>query len=79
MIIAQPNFMAVRDDIPDEVVYLITKTIYQNLPFLHYIHSGTKSISLDKAIEGLPIPLHPGAARFYREQGIDIPDTLIVH
>jgi len=75
--IAQPNFMAVRNDIPVDVVYLITKTIYQNLPFLHYIHSGTRSISLENAIRGLTVPLHPGAARFYREQGIDIPDSLI--
>lgn len=76
--IAQPNFLAVRDDIDDEAVYLIVKTIYNNLPFLHIIHSATRTMALSKAIEGLPIPLHPGAARFYREQGIDIPDHLIV-
>ncbi len=35
-------------------------------------------MDLDKAINGLPVPLHPGAARFYREQGIDIPDNLII-
>jgi TRAP-type uncharacterized transport system substrate-binding protein len=29
------------------------------------------------AINGLPAPLHPGAARYYREQGIEIPDRLI--
>ncbi len=75
--IAQPNFMVVRDDVDDEVVYLIVKTIYRNLPFLHIIHSATRTMALSKAIEGLPIPLHPGAARFYREQGIDIPDHLI--
>lgn len=76
--IAQPNFLAVRNDVDDEAVYLIVKTIYQNLPFLHIIHSATKALSLTKAIDGLPVPLHPGAARFYREQGIDIPDHLIV-
>ncbi len=76
--IAQPNFMAVRNDIDDETVYLIVKTIYQNLPFLHIIHSATKAMALEMAIDGLPVPLHPGAARFYREQGIEIPDHLIV-
>ena len=35
-------------------------------------------MSLEKAIAGLPVPLHPGAARFYREQGIKIPAQLIV-
>lgn len=76
--IAQPNFLAVRNDIDDDVVYLIVKTIYENLPFLHIIHSATTTMALEQAINGLPVPLHPGAARFYREQGIDIPDNLIV-
>lgn len=76
--IAQPNFLAVHADIDDEVVYLLVKTIYRNLPFLHIIHSATEAITLGAAIDGLPVPLHPGAARFYREQGMEIPDRLIV-
>jgi uncharacterized protein len=74
--IAQPNFLAVRDDIPEEDVYLITKTMYENLPFLQNIHAATKDMALEKAIVGLPLPLHPGAVRFYEEQGIEIPDRL---
>jgi len=75
--IAQPNIMAARADVSEEDVYQITKTIYENLPFLNNIHPATKAMALDKAIAGLPMPLHPGAARFYREQGIDIPERLI--
>ncbi|MGA1862745.1 TAXI family TRAP transporter solute-binding subunit [Deferribacter thermophilus] len=75
--IAQPNFLAVRPDLPEETVYLITKTIYENLPFLHNIHKATKAMSLDKAIDGLPVPLHPGAAKFYKEKGIKIPANLL--
>jgi len=75
--IAQPNFLAVRSDVDDQAVYLILKTIYHNLPFLHIIHSATQAMSLDKAIADLPVPLHPGAARFYREQGLSIPEQLI--
>ena len=74
--IAQPNFLAVRDDIPEEDVYLITKTMYENLPFLQNIHAATKAMALEQAIAGLPVPLHPGAVRFYEEQGIEIPDRL---
>lgn len=75
--IAQPNFLAVRSDVDDETVYLIVKTIYRNLKFLHIIHSATQAMALEKAIVGLPVPLHPGAARFYREQGLEIPQELI--
>jgi uncharacterized protein len=77
MTIAQPNFLAVRADIDDEAVYLITKTIYENLPFLNAIHKATTAMSTDKALAGLPMPLHPGAARYYREIGMAIPDNLI--
>jgi TRAP transporter TAXI family solute receptor len=76
MTVAQPNFLAVREDVPADDVYLITKTMYENLPFLQNIHAATKDMALEKAITGLPVPLHPGAARFYEEQGIKIPDQL---
>lgn len=75
--IAQPNILSVRADVPEEDVYEITKTIYANLPFLNNIHPATKAMALEKAIAGLPMPLHPGAARFYREQGLEIPERLI--
>ncbi len=75
--IAQPNFLAVRADVDEETVYLITKTIYENLPFLNTIHKATKSMSTQKALNGLPMPLHPGAARYFREIGLTIPDSLI--
>lgn len=74
---AQPNFLAVRADVDEDAVYQITKTIYENLDFLQAIHKATLAMALDKAIKGLPFPLHPGAAKFYREQGIEIPDNLI--
>ncbi len=75
--IAQPNFLAVRADVDEDAVYQITKAIYENLDFLRAIHKATNDMALDKAIVGLPFPLHPGAARYYREQGIAIPESLI--
>lgn len=75
--IAQPNFLAVHESVSEEDVYLILSSIYRNLPFLHNIHPITRAMKIGDAIEGLPIPLHPGAARFYREQGVEIPDNLI--
>ncbi|WP_136680630.1 TAXI family TRAP transporter solute-binding subunit [Neptunomonas sp. XY-337] len=74
---AQPNFLAVRDDVSEDDVYRLTKVVYENLPFLNGIHKATKAMSIEKAIAGLPVPLHPGAARYYQEQGIEIPAHLI--
>ena len=75
--VAQPNFLATNADIPEEHVYQITKSIYENLPFLQAIHPATKVMSIESAIAGLPLPLHPGALRYYQEVGLDIPDRLI--
>ncbi|MCZ7562986.1 MAG: TAXI family TRAP transporter solute-binding subunit [Burkholderiales bacterium] len=75
--VAQPNFLAVNVDVPESDVYLITKTIYENLPFLNNIHAATKEMSLKNAISGLPLPLHPGAAKYYKEAGLAVPDRLM--
>nr|WP_029910006.1 TAXI family TRAP transporter solute-binding subunit [Pelobacter seleniigenes] len=75
--IAQPNFLGVRADVDEDAVYKITKTIYENLPFLNAIHGATKAMAIEKAISGLPMPLHPGALKYYQEVGIKVPARLI--
>ena len=65
-----------RSDVPEDHVYLITKTVYENLPFLQAIHPATKAMAIENALAGIPLPLHPGAIRYYEEVGIEIPDRL---
>lgn len=77
--IAQPNFLATSADLSEDDVYQITKAIYENLPFLQAIHPATSAMSLDQAIAGLPLPLHPGALKYYQEVGVDVPDRLIAN
>jgi len=75
--VAQPNFLAVNANVDENHVYLLTKTMYENLPFLRAIHPATKVMAVEKAMAGLPVPLHPGAAKYYREAGLTIPSHLI--
>ncbi|MCF6320322.1 MAG: TAXI family TRAP transporter solute-binding subunit [Rhizobiaceae bacterium] len=75
--IAQPNFLAVNANVDEEHVYLVTKTMYENLGFLTAIHPATKAMAAEKAMAGLPVPLHPGAARYYKEIGLDVPESLM--
>ena len=75
--IAQPNFLGVNASVDDNHVYLLTKTMYENLPFLQAIHPATKVMALEKAMAGLPVPLHPGAAKYYKEMGMTIPSHLV--
>lgn len=75
--IAQPNFLAVNANVDEEHVYQLTKTMFENLGFLTAIHPATKAMSVEKAMAGLPVALHPGAARYYTEIGLDVPDRLM--
>jgi hypothetical protein len=74
--VGQPNFLAVNETVDENHVYMLTKTMFENLPFLQAIHPATLAMSLDKAMAGLPVPLHPGAQRYYEEVGLTIPDHL---
>jgi len=75
--IAQPNFLAVNASVDEEHVYQVTKTMYENLGFLQAIHPATKAMLVENAMAGLPVPLHPGAARYYKEVGLTIPERLM--
>lgn len=64
------NFLVTHDAVPDEVVYLMTKALFEGLDQLAASHVAAKEIRLENAIANLPVPLHPGAERYYREIGL---------
>ncbi len=76
--VASPNVLVTREDLPEEVVYNITKVIWENLATLQEIHGATRDMRLDIAVQGLGAPLHAGALRYYREIGVDVPERLII-
>ena len=57
-------------DVADETVYQTTKIMFDNLPKLWQVHDIATQISIDRALEDADLPLHPGAARYYREIGV---------
>lgn len=67
--VAQPNFLACRASLPEDVVYAVTRAIFENLHMLHEIHAATRAMAPERAAVGLPVPLHPGAERYLREIG----------
>lgn len=56
-----------REDLPEDIVYNMTKTIYNNRTHLIGVHSSFKQFSPDEMVNDIPIVLHKGAERFYRE------------
>ena len=66
---AVTTLLVVRRDLPDTLVYNITKTVFDNLTTLGDAHAAARQISLDRVRVGLPIPMHPGAERYFRGKG----------
>jgi hypothetical protein len=64
------NFLVTHDGVSEETAYQMTKQLFENLPELVAAHSAAKDIKLEGAATGMPVPLHPGAERFYKEAGI---------
>ncbi len=62
--------MVARRDLPDDLVYKFTKAIFDNLAQFHSAHPAARSLTLATAQNAMPVPLHPGAERFYREKGM---------
>jgi uncharacterized protein len=62
--------MVARKDLPADLVYRFTKAIFDNLGEFQSAHAAAKSLTLQRAQNGMPVPLHPGAERFYREKGM---------
>ncbi|MDP2700316.1 TAXI family TRAP transporter solute-binding subunit [Thalassospira sp.] len=63
--VAVVNFLVTHSDVPEETAYQMTKQLFENLPAMTAAHSAARAISLDSALDGMPVPLHPGAERFY--------------
>ena len=62
--------LVARGNLPEDLVYKFTKAIFDNLAQFHSAHAAAKSMTLQTALNGMPVPLHPGAEKLYREKGI---------
>jgi TRAP transporter TAXI family solute receptor len=64
------NYLVTRSDLSDDTVYQMTKAVFDNLPELQAAHSAAKDIKLEDALKGMPVPMHPGAERYFKEKGV---------
>ncbi|MFE8700451.1 TAXI family TRAP transporter solute-binding subunit [Cytobacillus sp. FJAT-54145] len=65
--VAVSAMLAVKSDLSEDVVYDITKAIFENLD--QVTHAKGKIISAEKAVKGTGIEIHPGAQKYYDEKG----------
>ena len=57
-------------DVPDDVVYAITKEVFDNLEDFKKLHPAYAVLTKENMLEGLSAPLHPGALKYFQEVGL---------
>ncbi len=64
------NFLVTHEGVPTDTVYKMTRSMFENLDHLVAAHAAAKAIRKETALVGMPLPLHPGAEKYYREIGL---------
>ena len=64
------NYLVTSSAVSDDLAYQMTKLIFESLPELANAHAVGREIKLETAAMGSPVPLHPGAIRYYKEKGL---------
>jgi hypothetical protein len=72
------TFLTARDDVDADLVYRLMKAVWskEGLQAMQQSHKAAKSMSLENNFQNAAVPLHPGAVKFWEEQGIAVPDEL---
>lgn len=74
--VAVKSMLVCSDKFSEAEIYELTKALYENLGDIREINAKANYLSLESALDGIPSNLHPGAAKYYAEKGITIPDYL---
>ena len=64
------NYLVTHSGMSDEKVYQMTKALYDSLPDLAAAHAAARDIKLESALAGMPVPMHPGAQKYFDEKGV---------
>jgi TRAP transporter TAXI family solute receptor len=70
------QFVGTQAEVSEEAVYAATKSFWENIDEVHATAFFLKAVTPETAFTAVNVPLHPGAARYYEEAGIDIPEAL---
>lgn len=68
--VAVTNILVTHSDVSEDTAYAMTKLLFDNIDTLKAAHSAAEAIDPAKATQSLPIPLHPGAEKYYKEAGL---------
>jgi TRAP transporter TAXI family solute receptor len=71
-VIVVPNVLVVHEDFDEELAYQIISTMFEHQDELILSHPEAENLTLESATLNSPVPFHPGALRYYEEQGVEV-------
>jgi uncharacterized protein len=75
-VLGVPNVLVVSSEMSDDLAYAITRAMFENIADLQAVHPAANETTVEFTMTATPVPLHPGAIRYYEEIGATIPDAL---
>lgn len=75
-VVGVPNVLVVSAEMDDDLAYAITKAMFDNIADLQAVHPAANETTVEFTLNATPVPLHPGAIRYFEEIGATIPDRL---
>jgi TRAP transporter TAXI family solute receptor len=75
-VLGVPNVLVASSEMSEDLAYEITRAMFENIADLQAVHPAANQTTVEFTLSATPIPLHPGAIRYYEEIGADIPDAL---
>ncbi|MFD3684433.1 TAXI family TRAP transporter solute-binding subunit [Nocardiopsis sp. NPDC058631] len=74
--IAVWNALVVTGDFNEQQAYDITEAMFENIDQVVSVYAPGEEYLIPETITNSPVPVHPGAVRYYEEQGVEIPEDL---
>ena len=74
--IGTPNVIIVADEMDEELAYNLTSALYEHIDEVIAVHPSAEETTPEFSLGSSPIPLHPGALRYYEEAGYEVPEAL---
>lgn len=75
--VGTPNVIVVSAEMDEQLAYDFVSALYEHIDEVIAVHPSANDTTPEFALEATPIPLHPGAVRYYQEQGYEIPERLM--
>ncbi|MCG8400578.1 MAG: TAXI family TRAP transporter solute-binding subunit [Firmicutes bacterium] len=74
--VAVGNLLVVRKDMDEQLVYDMLDKIYANKDQLANSFKGAANFKIENGINGMTMPMHPGAVKFFTDNGVTVPEHL---